>query len=252
MFDPKLGYGGDPVPDLPILHGTGQKNIGESIGKSSASMSADDLFDQLDPIVGKQLKDLDTVLTNPTNVAQRQIVTDVAPEAFSPEATPAQQAAGRTQMVETGTDVKFAQGFNPELGRSGNLVMKNGVLRLAQGALLSGPLTLLSAAGDAQAVSKLGKDEGSDMGNVAKDIEGLGGAAGLASLINPAFVPASVALNVIGSAIRLRMERDKDEAADEKQMDPKTRTNFAASVDATITDTNQLEKERGYGIETTL
>ena len=125
VFDPKLGYGGDPVPDLPILHGAGQKNIGESIGKGAAGMSADELFTQLDPIVGKQISDLDIVLENPTNVAQRKVITDVAPEAFSPSATPTQQAAVRKQMVETGTDVKFAKAFDPNKGRMGQEVLKN-------------------------------------------------------------------------------------------------------------------------------
>lgn len=132
VFDPKLGYGADPVADLPILHGMGQKNIGEAIGRASAGASADDLFNQLDPIVNRQIQDLDIVLNNPTNVAQRQVVTDVAPDAFSPNATPAQQAAVRNQMVETGTDIRFAQAFDPELGRLGELVSKNGVIRLAK------------------------------------------------------------------------------------------------------------------------
>jgi len=125
VFDPKLGYGADPVPDLPILHGAGQKNIGESIGKVAAGMTADELFTQLDPVVGKQIADLDIVLENPTTIAQRKIVTDVAPSAFSPTATPKQQAAIRKQLVETGTDVKFAQAFDPNKGRMGKQVLQN-------------------------------------------------------------------------------------------------------------------------------
>lgn len=125
VFDPKLGYGADPVPDLPILHGAGQKNIGESIGKGAAGMTADELFTQLDPVVGKQIADLDIVLENPTTIAQRKIVTDVAPSAFSPTATPKQQAAIRKQLVETGTDVKFAQAFDPNKGRMGKQVLQN-------------------------------------------------------------------------------------------------------------------------------
>ena len=125
VFDKKLGYGGAPVPDLPILHGAGQKNVGESIGKVAAGMSADELFNQLDPIVGRQLADLDLVLENPTTIAQRKVVTDVAPKAFSPDATLDQQAAVRKQIVDTGTDVKFAQAFDPNKGRMAQQVLQN-------------------------------------------------------------------------------------------------------------------------------
>ena len=201
VFDPKLGYGGDPVPDLPILHGAGQKNIGESIGKGAAGMSADDLFTQLDPIVGKQLTDLDIVLENPTTIAQRKVITDVTPEAFSPTATPENQAAVRKQLVETGTDVKFAQAFDPNKGRIGQEILKNmriqnlrKTARLAAGAgvLGVGFLGTGASASETATRTQIASETGDIADKIQAGISGISLAADVATYNPLTAIPGTV------------------------------------------------------------
>ena len=125
----------------------------------------------------------------------------------------------------------------------------NGIVKtIPKYGAIGGALTLASLGLDAKAASEIGKQGDTPMETTANLFDGLSGATGLAAARpSPFSLPLGVASGVfaaVGGAIRWRVDKDANRQANIKQMDPATRTNLAAGVEATLQDTDQLERER--------
>jgi|TARA_B100000085_G_scaffold156066_1_gene141733 hypothetical protein len=114
--------------------------------------------------------------------------------------------------------------------------------------VVGGAVTLASLGLDAKAASETFKEGETPMETTANMFGGISGALGLAasrpSPFQPALGVASGVFGVVSGAVRWRVNKDAKRQADIKQMDPATRTNLAAGVEATLQDTNQLKRER--------
>ena len=91
-----------------------------------------------------------------------------------------------------------------------------------------------------------------DISQTERDLRGLSGATGLASLFPPVAPIAAPASMVFGGAAEIlgaRQRRDEEKQQTQKIMDPDYRVQV---VEGQLSDTKQLEKERGYDIMGTL
>ena len=129
--------------------------------------------------------------------------------------------------------------FKPrQLNNFFNLAEGSGIIRLVPKVGMGGAvLTGLGLATDAKATVDTFKKE-TPMETTANLFDGIGGAH-LVFVLNPTFLTSFWGcFGVMGAASGAvqgwRMNKDANQAADVKQMDPMTRTNMSAGVKATI------------------
>ena len=186
----------------------------------------------VDPNTPLAVKDAATKLFKPTADQVREVV------------NANEDIAGGTQRILDQTPVK-----PKALTKFFEIAQVNGIVKtVPKVGVVGGALTLASLGLDAKAASEIGKQGDTPMETTANLFDGLSGAAGLAAARpSPFSLPLGVASGVfaaVGGAIRWRVDKDANRQANIKQMDPATRTNLAAGVEATLQDTDQLERER--------
>jgi hypothetical protein len=116
--------------------------------------------------------------------------------------------------------------------------------RLIRPALGAAGLTAFGAISDTMAVrAAVTTPRTNDMAQTQRDIAGIGGMLGLATLTPaaPVAVPAAAGFAIVDGAISFRMARDERRAKTQKIMDPDYRVQV---VEGELFETGQLEKER--------
>lgn len=186
-------------------------------------------------------------------------VKDAATKLFKNVSPEIRDVVNRGGDIAQGTqEIIDKTNFKPrQLNNFFNMAETSGIIKLVPKIGIGGAvMTGLGLATDAKATVDTFKKGETPLETTANLFEGISGAAGLAAAKpSPFSLPLGITSGVmgaVGGAIRWRINKNANRAADVKQMDPMTRTNTGSGVEATLQDTNQLEKERGYNIESTL
>ena len=243
VFDEARGLGMAPTKDLPILHGEGTRDIGGKLGQDKALIQAqsDEIFKAIEPYLDAQFEKFEEVSKHPMTIKQRKIIQEgIDPGAFDVGRTTEQSKAVQKAAAETGLDVKFASAFDFSKGT----VTTRFPNRLIRPALGVAGLTAFGALSDIGAVRAAATTpRTNDMAQTQRDIAGIGGMLGLATLTPaaPVAVPAAAGFAIVDGAISFRMARDERRTKTQKIMDPDYRVQV---VEGELFETKQLEKER--------
>lgn len=210
------------------------------------------LFEALDARIGPQLADFEA--GKATDAPRVQAVRQIPglERAYMPDNTQAEIAEMRKIARSPAIEPKILSTYKELVVPKGGSMRFTFPNRLIRPALGAAGLTAFGALSDIGAVKAAATTpRTNDMAQTQRDIAGIGGMLGLATLTPaaPVAVPAAAGFAIVDGAISFRMARDERKAKTQKIMDPDYRVQV---VEGELSDTKQLEKERGYDIMGTL